>query len=92
VKPGAFSPLVTVPPATLLPTLAEEYVFAELCEALMLAFAAENAARWRAMMAVSENIREMGETLAGSYRQRRQETMSARNGFWRRWRSCVTSN
>jgi F-type H+-transporting ATPase subunit gamma len=43
------SPLVTMPAATLLARLAQEYVFAHLCEAIMLSYAAENEARMRAM-------------------------------------------
>jgi F-type H+-transporting ATPase subunit gamma len=75
-KPLTPAPLLMMPPTRLLRMLAEEYVFGELCEALALAFAAENGARLRAMMAVSENIREMGEKLKLSMRQRRQEAIT----------------
>ncbi len=43
----ARAPLVSLPPRVLLAELAQEYVFAELCEALTLSLAAENEARMR---------------------------------------------
>src|SRR5262249_22787290 len=43
--PRALSPITTLPSEQLLADLAEEYVYAELCEAVMLSFAAENEAR-----------------------------------------------
>ena len=51
-------PIITLPPQTLLIELAEEYVFAELCEALTLSLAAENEARMRAMTAAKSNVDE----------------------------------
>ncbi len=76
VAAPALPPLLTLPPATLLPMLAEEYIFAELCAALMLAFAAENAARLRAMMSVSQNVRTTADALASRFRQSRQEAIT----------------
>jgi F-type H+-transporting ATPase subunit gamma len=49
-------PLTTVAPQRLLARLAEEYIFAQLCEAIMLSFAAENEARMRAMIAARTNV------------------------------------
>ncbi|QIG78874.1 F0F1 ATP synthase subunit gamma [Stakelama tenebrarum] len=69
-------PLTTLSPDVLLPQLAEEYVFAELCEAVVLAFAAEQEARLRAMMSVSEHVKRSSEDLAAQYRQRRQEAIT----------------
>ena len=75
-KPKLIPPIVTMPPARLLEMLAEEYVFAELCEALTLAFAAENEARLRAMMSATENVRRSVEHLTCVYRQSRQRTIT----------------
>jgi F-type H+-transporting ATPase subunit gamma len=74
--PGAIPPLVTMPADRLVAMLAEEYVFAELCEALMLAFAAESEARLRAMMSVSENIAKTSDVLAAAFRQGRQDAIT----------------
>ena len=49
-------PLITLAPQRLLSRLAEEYIFAQLCEAIMLSFAAENEARMRAMIAARTNV------------------------------------
>ena len=57
----ADAPLITLPPALLLERLAEEYVYASLCEAAMQAFAAENEARAAAMVRARSNV----ETIAG---------------------------
>ena len=73
----AQSPLMTLSPQTLLARLAEEYVFAEICEAVMLSFAAENAARMRAMVAAKENVEETMATLVARSRQVRQEEITA---------------
>ncbi len=69
-------PLVSVPPAILLTQLAEEYVFAELCEALTLSLAAENEARMRAMTAAKSNVSTMLDNLVARSRQRRQEEIT----------------
>ena len=74
---GAPSPLLTLPPQTLLAQLAEEYVFAELCEAVMLSFAAENEARMRAMIAARTNVDETLENLTALSRQLRQEEITS---------------
>jgi F-type H+-transporting ATPase subunit gamma len=71
------SPLITLPPATLLARLAEEYVFAELCEAALTAFSAENEARVAAMLAAKSNLENMGFELQALERQIRQEEITA---------------
>jgi F-type H+-transporting ATPase subunit gamma len=74
--PGAMLPLVTLPPETLVESLAQEYVFAELCEAVVLAFAAENEARMRAMIEARNNAQKTLEELEARHRQKRQEEIT----------------
>ncbi len=69
-------PIVSLPPQILLAELAQEYVFAELCEALTLSLAAENEARLRAMTAAKSNVTTMLEELIGRSRQLRQEEIT----------------
>lgn len=69
-------PLVALPPQVLLAALAEEYVFAELCEAIMLSFAAENDARMRAMISARSNVMETLGHLTARARQLRQEDIT----------------
>ncbi len=69
-------PIVSLPPQVLLAKLAEEYVFAELCEALTLSLAAENEARMRAMSAAKSNVAKMLDELIGRSRQLRQEEIT----------------
>lgn len=66
-------PLLTVAPAVLVTRLVEEYVFTEICEALMLGFAAENDARMTAMSRARSNVRQIREELRGAFAQARQE-------------------
>lgn len=70
-------PLITLPPQQLLSQLAEEYIFAQLCEAIMLSFAAENEARMRAMIAARTNVHDKLEALTGDYRRLRQEEITS---------------
>lgn len=70
-------PLVTLQPRLLLERLAQEYVYARLCEAAMHAFAAENEARTTAMAAARDNIGEMIERLSARERLVRQEEITA---------------
>ncbi|MCB2046927.1 MAG: F0F1 ATP synthase subunit gamma [Novosphingobium sp.] len=70
-------PLLTLPPEDLLAQLAEEYVFAELCEACVIAFAAENEARMRAMISAHENVASRLDDLKASARRRRQEEITS---------------
>ncbi|MCP3710086.1 F0F1 ATP synthase subunit gamma [Paraburkholderia sp. CNPSo 3274] len=77
VTPRALPPLVNMPPARLLARLVELYVSLELCEALMLAFAAENEARVRAMLAARTNVQERLSSLSQQYRAMRQDEVTA---------------
>jgi F-type H+-transporting ATPase subunit gamma len=70
-------PLLTLPPAMLLAQLAEEYVFAELCEAVMLSYAAENQARMRAMLSAQGNVEKRLNELTASARRMRQEEITS---------------
>jgi len=73
---AAVPPLVTLPPQVLLAGLAEEYVFAELCEAIMLSFAAENESRMQAMISARNNVQETFDRLRARARQLRQEDIT----------------
>jgi F-type H+-transporting ATPase subunit gamma len=77
VTPRAIPPIMTLPPDQLLAELAEEYVYAELCEELMLSFAAENEARMRAMIAARSNVARKLDELVGSFRRLRQEEITS---------------
>jgi F-type H+-transporting ATPase subunit gamma len=70
-------PLTTLPPDVLLARLAEEYVFAEICEAATQAFAAENEARAAAMMSARSNIQRVRSELETLEQQLRQEEITA---------------
>jgi F-type H+-transporting ATPase subunit gamma len=76
VTPRAVPPITTLPPEQLLAELAEEYVYAELCEEVMLSFAAENEARMRAMIAARSNVSRKLDELVGSFRRLRQEEIT----------------
>jgi F-type H+-transporting ATPase subunit gamma len=76
LAPSAVAPLLTLPPSVLLARLAEEYVFAELCEAVMLSFAAENEARMRVMMSARTNVDNKLDALTARARQVRQEEIT----------------
>jgi F-type H+-transporting ATPase subunit gamma len=69
-------PRTTLPPAVLLERLAGEYVYAQLCEAAMHAFAAENEARMMAMAAARTNIDTKLKTLSQREHQLRQEEIT----------------
>jgi F-type H+-transporting ATPase subunit gamma len=77
LSPTAVPPILTLPPQILLARLIEEYVFAELCEAIMLSFAAENEARMRAMIAARTNVTETLNNLRARSRQLRQEEITS---------------
>jgi F-type H+-transporting ATPase subunit gamma len=76
VAPRAVPPITTLPLEQLLAELAEEYVYAELCEEIMLSFAAENEARMRAMIAARSNVARKLDELVGSFRRLRQEEIT----------------
>jgi len=69
----ARAPLVLVPPRDLIENLVEEYVFSEICEALMLGFAAENDARMQAMTRARKNVERTNAELTRQFHQLRQE-------------------
>ncbi len=66
-------PLITLAPEILLERLAAEYVFVQICEAAMSAFAAENEARIVAMSAAKVNVDRTLDALRRRERQVRQE-------------------
>jgi F-type H+-transporting ATPase subunit gamma len=70
------APLIGLPPQVLVAKLAEEYVFAELCEAVVLSYAAENEARMRAMISARTNVGKKRDALTARYRQLRQEDIT----------------
>jgi len=70
-------PLTTLKPAVLLEHLAEEYVYAQLCQAAMHAFEAENDARMMAMGAAKTNIDSRLERLSRREHQLRQDEITA---------------
>jgi len=71
------APLVTLSPPRLLEKLVEEYIYAQLCEAIMLSFAAENEARMRAMIAARANVHATLTQLIGSFCRLRQEEITS---------------
>lgn len=75
--PQRDAPPITLPAQDLLTRLAEEYVYAVLCEAAMRAFAAENEARATAMVHAKGNIETMLDTLRARGRQVRQDEITA---------------
>jgi F-type H+-transporting ATPase subunit gamma len=69
-------PLTTLAPSMLLERLASEYVYAQLCEAAMHAYAAENEARMMAMAAARTNIEAKLNGLSQREHQLRQEEIT----------------
>jgi len=65
-------PLVNLPQRALVESLAQEYVFAELCAAATLSFAAENEARMQAMIAARGNVQKSLQELEARHRRQRQ--------------------
>ena len=70
------APLITLTSRTLLERLASEHVYAQLCEAAMHAFAAENEARMMAMTAAKTNIESKLVGLCRREHQLRQEEIT----------------
>ncbi|MFD0386711.1 F0F1 ATP synthase subunit gamma [Tistrella bauzanensis] len=66
-----------MPPAQLLAGLIGEHVFADLCEALLLAYAAENNARMTAMIAARSGIDRRYDDLTGLARRIHQDDITA---------------
>ena len=71
------SPLTTLPTGSLLGRLAEEYIFAELCEAGLIAFTSENEARVASMLAAKTNLERMSNGLRLLGHRLRQEEITA---------------
>ena len=69
-------PLTTLAPELLVERLAAEYVYAQLCEAAMHAFVAENEARMIAMLAAKNNTDTQLAALVQRERQLRQEEIT----------------
>lgn len=69
-------PLTTLAPQLLLERLAGEYVYAQLCEAAMHAFEAENEARMLAMASTKANIETKLVGLSHRERRLRQEEIT----------------
>ena len=74
---SALPPITTLDAEFLLARLAEEYIYAKLCEAAMHSFAAENEARMQAMRSASENIDKMLQELTQREHHVRQEEITA---------------
>ena len=70
------APLITLAPAFLLERLVAEYVYAQLCEAAMHAFEAENEARMLAMASAKNNIESKLANLSQREHQLRQEQIT----------------
>lgn len=70
------APLIALAPELLLERLAPEYVYAQLCEAAMHAFVAENEARMIAMMSAKNNTETTLAVLSQRERQLRQEAIT----------------
>ena len=70
------APLTTLAPQLLLERLAVEYVYAQLCEAAMHAFEAENEARMMSMASAKTNIELKLTGLSQRERQLRQEEIT----------------
>jgi F-type H+-transporting ATPase subunit gamma len=68
--------LTTLAPQLLLERLAVEYVYAQLCEAAMYAFEAENEARMMAMASAKTNIEAKLVVLSQRERQLRQQEIT----------------
>jgi len=70
-------PVTTLSPAVLLEHLVEEYIYAQLCQAAMHAFEAENESRMMAMAAAKTNIDAKLQGLSRRERQLRQDEITA---------------
>lgn len=73
LAPRPVPPLTMIAPEKLIVQLVEEYVFTEICEALMLGFAAENDARMEAMTRARANVKQIAQELQRKFHQVRQE-------------------
>ncbi|MBI1418210.1 MAG: F0F1 ATP synthase subunit gamma [Limimaricola sp.] len=69
---GGGAPLLTLPVAALMAALIEEWVFAEICAALLVAHTAENEARMTAMMRAKANLQDLHRDLRRDLNAARQ--------------------
>jgi F-type H+-transporting ATPase subunit gamma len=74
---ASLAPLLNLAPQLLLEQLAGEYLFAQLNEAIVASFAAENLARLETMSSARENTAHRLEGLQQEVRQARQEEITA---------------
>jgi len=70
-------PIATLPPDVLLDRLAREYIYAQICEACVYAFAAENEARMTVMTAAKANIETKLAVLSRRESELRQQEITA---------------
>lgn len=70
-------PLLDLPPAALLTDLTADYMHAQLCNAALHAFAAENEARMEAMASARHQIERQLSSLQATQRTVRQEEITA---------------
>ncbi|MPL61012.1 ATP synthase gamma chain [bioreactor metagenome] len=70
------APMLNLPAQGLIAALIEEYVFTEICEGLMLGFAAENAARAEAMGRAQTAVKRIAGDLRQEFQRSRQEQMT----------------
>lgn len=70
-------PIANLPATDLMERLAQEYIFAQICEAAIEAFATENEARAAAMAAAKTNVETRLEALQAEERLSRQEEITA---------------
>jgi F-type H+-transporting ATPase subunit gamma len=77
VADGGPPPLTNLPPAELMARLAQEYIFALVCEATVEAFVAENEARAATMATAKTNIDGKLAALEAEERRTRQEEITA---------------
>jgi F-type H+-transporting ATPase subunit gamma len=75
--PKAEAPLLTLSPQVLLERLVAEYVYAQICQAVMHAFEAENEARMRAMTSTKTTIEKRLASLTQRERRLRQAEITA---------------
>ena len=71
-----YPPLVNLPPVALIRGLVDEYVYARLCAAATLSFAAENEARLAAMISARTNVQATLGGLRNQASQARQEEVT----------------
>lgn len=76
-EPEASPPLLNLAPEALLDDLTADYVHAQLCEAALHAFAAENQARMELMASAHSEIERQLSRLQGQQRVVRQEEITA---------------